>query len=123
MLRGAPEELDEAVVDRTILTVHADADVFDHAVFAEQGRVCHVGELESLIAVEDLRFAVNGDGLLDHAHDPFGLQAVGYAPVGSVAEIRIDHGHQVDEATVCGHVGEDYGPHLVAIGLWLHDPG
>ncbi len=39
VLEGAPEALDEDVVDRTPFTVHADLDAFGHATLAEQGGV------------------------------------------------------------------------------------
>src|SRR5690606_2868278 len=116
MLEGAPEALDEHVVDRPALAVHADLHAFGHTTLAEHGRVGSAGELAPLVAVDDLRRAGRRNRLLEHVHHPLGIHAVGDAPVQDVAAVQIDHRHHVHESSAYGQVGDVHGPHLVLPG-------
>lgn len=117
-LEGArrPAGLNEPIVDRTALTVHADLHAFAHTTFTEQRCVFLAGELAALIAIDDLGLAVQGYGLLEPAHHPFGFQAVRDAPVQDVAAVEVDKGHHVHKAVAHGQVAHVQRPHLVGPG-------
>lgn len=114
MLEGSPKTLNEHVVDRTALAVHADPGAFGHTSLAEQGRIFLTCELAALIAVDDFRLAMQGNGFSDHGRDPGGIHAVGDAPVQHIPAVQIDHRHHVDEASPYGQVGDVHGPDLIA---------
>ena len=55
MLDVTPQPFNKNVVERSPPSIHAD----DHVFSLEDRSECIAGELRSLIAVEDLRFAVS----------------------------------------------------------------
>ena len=95
MLESAPEALDEDVVDRATLAIHADPDAFAGLTYFEELLVLIRGELAALVGVDDLRLAMGGYRISHHRADPLGLHGIAHAPAHDVPAVEVDDRAQV----------------------------
>ena len=104
-----PQPLDKHVVAPTTFPVHTDLD----AVVFQHPREFLAGELTPLIGVEDLRRAIAGQGVLDRFETEVGGQRVGEPPCQYPATRPVQHGKQIDKATLHRDVGDVCRPHVI----------
>src|SRR5271169_459577 len=76
VLDAAPQALDEYVVAPSSLAIHADRDT----VVGEHAGESRAGELRALVGVEDVRFAVTGQGVLQRFDAECRFHRDRYAP-------------------------------------------
>ena len=105
----APEPLDEHVVDRSSDPVHRDGDPGVEQHLHEGVR----GELRPLIGVEDLRRAVEGEGLFEGGHAEVTGHGVGEAPGEDLATVPVHDRHEVEETFFERYVSDIGAPNLV----------
>src|SRR5690606_13651659 len=98
---GAPQSLDENIVERATLAIHGEP----HAQIEQRLRELDRGELTTLVGVEDLRHAVRGDRAGHRAHAEGRVERVGQLPGEHAPAEPVDHGTQIDEATLDRDVG------------------
>ena len=72
IFEGAPQAFNENVVHATTPAIHRD---FDFCIFEHSGKV-GAGELAALIGIENLRFAVSGQGFMQSFNAETGVQCV-----------------------------------------------
>ena len=111
VLDRAPESLDEHVVDGPAHPVHRDGDlgVTEHL---DEGVG---GELRSLIRVEDLGGAIEGERLLQGRHAEVGRHGVGESPAEHLARVPVHDRHQVEETLLEGNVGDVGAPDVIGV--------
>ena len=90
----APESLDEHLVHPAALAIHADPDFGP----LEDGDEGFTGEPATLVGVEDLRFPVGVDRLLQSFGAEIGRQRVRQPPGEDLSTLPVDDCHQVQEA-------------------------
>lgn len=104
-----PDALDEDVVAPGALSVLADGDL----VFDQHAGEGLAGELASLIAIEDLRLAVFGQGLIQRLDAEVGLQRDRHAVAEHPPRESVDNGNEIDKAARHRDIGDIGCPYLV----------
>ena len=94
------------------MPVHIDAD----AVALEQPGKRLGGELATLVGVEDIRFAVMGHGLFHSLDAEVRFHRDGDPEGKHLAEVPVDDGRKIHEATAHGDEGDVHGPDLAGAG-------
>ena len=111
LLHAAPQAFDVDTVYRTPAAVHAYA----YPVVFQQLDVPVRRELAALVAVDDLRASVRGDGIGHHGTAPFRGHRVAQAPRHHVVRVDIDDGEQVYKAAPHRDVAYVELTHLVDV--------
>jgi len=112
VLHCPPETFDEDVVERATPTVHADG----HALALQDARERVGRELGTLVAVEDLRTAVEPQGFLERIDTEAGVHRVADPPTQHLAAVPVQDRDQVGEAPSQPDVGDVAAPHLIGPG-------
>jgi len=123
VLNRSPKALDEHVVAPGALTVHADSD----ATTFERCHEVLVGELRTLVAVEDDGAAEARNRLLQRIDAEVGRQAVRKSPRQNFAREPIQNGNEIKKALMAddNYLGRpccltDIGYRVASVGMLLH---
>jgi len=108
VLEGAPEALDEDIVQSPSSAIHTDADSLGFQTLAEGAG----GELSSLIGVEHVGASLV-QGLLKGVEAEGTVKGVGELPGQHITAEPVDDGYQVHKTASHGDVGNVGTPHLV----------
>ena len=111
VLDRSPQPLDKHVIQRPPSSVHADPDT----AFKEHRGELLAGELTSLIRVEDFRFSVLRQCLLENFDAEAAVQRGRQTPCKDAPTVPVDNGAEVSEAAVEADVGDIGAPHLVGV--------
>ena len=111
VLDRTPQPLDEHVVDRPSHAVHRDGDLGVEQHLDERVG----GELRSLIGVEDLGRAVEGEGLVQGGHAEVDRHGVGQTPGEHLARVPVHDRHEVEESFLERDVGDVGTPHVIGM--------
>src|ERR1039458_703861 len=104
----APETLDEDVVTPAPLAIHANGD----PIFLEPPGEGFAGELTALIGVEDLRFAMLAQSLIESLQAKRNVHCDRQLPTQYSTAEPVDHCDQIDKATLHRHVADVRCPSL-----------
>src|SRR5258708_20120688 len=105
----APQPFDEDVVHETAAAVHRNRDASRFKLAGE----CGAGELGSLVGVEDSRFAISEQSLLQRFDAKAVVDRVRHPPSQNRATGPIDDRHQIQKAARHWDIGYIRRPHVI----------
>ncbi len=100
----APEPLGENIIEGPPAPIHTDA----HSSRRQQVCILRTGEVTALVAVEDLRRGRRQRPLHGDRHKRLGQRLV-QLPTQHITAEPIQHGHQIQPASVRPHIGDING--------------
>jgi len=107
----SPEALDPLVIQASATSIHTD---LNSMVFKKVNPGL-TRKLRPLVGVDDIGFAMPGNGLTKDFVGVFAVQRVGKAPTHNVSAVHVNDSRQVHKSPVHGDVRDVNGPNLIGM--------